>query len=120
MNINNLRLLTLTLALILFTGCATNKAFQQEIDSRIGTSIEDLVQDVGKPSHTPANSIDGSYEWYYKGTAQKQGQENTVTCRVSFYVDSQGIISRTKSEGYYCGMKSMPSFEANSLRSATQ
>lgn len=112
MKIYNLWLFLLTLALILCTGCASNKAFKKEIDSRIGTSIEDLVRDVGQPNHSPTNFIAGAYEWYYKGTVGKERQERTVTCRVGFDVDRQGIIERTNFKGHYCGMQGMPSFEA--------
>ena len=98
--------------LILSTGCATNSAFKHEIDTRVGTSIEDLIRDVGQPNHSPTDSIAGAYEWYYKVTVFKQNQKHTVTCRVGFDVSREGIIEKTNFKGHYCGMKGMPSFEA--------
>lgn len=109
-----LSVITLTLSFLLTTGCTTtNPEFQNTIDSRVGTSINKLMDDVGEPLYSPEGYLGGEYIWVVFHPDKTRRQFRVRKCRIIFDVSNEGIIQKAESEGIICGMQGMPDFDIN-------
>lgn len=103
-------LLSLSLASVFITACATTRQYEESLKEWEGRPVSDLIKRWGSPSTTASLADGGKMYLYFRKNKENIKIKNETTdkveplfdCKTSFLTDKQDFIIGWKYDGHDC------------------